>query len=131
MAAHGVARMTRVREVKIRTGGSTPGPSSGFFNPPYSFRTILDGASMPAPCSAKTYLGGPVYYIAALGTAIYALFGVYEYLTVPAFFLNSPLGYEVTFVPLVILFVIYFVARSVNKSRGVEFDKIFSQIPLE
>lgn len=48
MAAHGAERMSEVREVRIRVGGSSPGHNSDEFNPPYSFRTILDEASMPA-----------------------------------------------------------------------------------
>lgn len=80
---------------------------------------------------ANTYLSGPLYYIAAVGTIVYALYGVYSYLTVPAFFLNSTLGYEVTFVPIIVLFVIYFVAKALNLRRGVQFDKIFAQIPPE
>ncbi len=84
-----------------------------------------------ASAVANTYLGGIVYYIAAVGTIVYSLFGVYAYLTVPAFFLNSTLGYEVTFVPIIILFLIYFISRAVNLRRGVQFDKIFTQIPPE
>jgi amino acid transporter len=78
-----------------------------------------------------TYLAGPLYWLAAIGTIVYALYGVYTYLTVPAFFLNNNLGYEVTFVPIVVLFIIYFVARAVNRSRGVAFDQIFGSIPPE
>ncbi len=48
MAAHGARRLSRIDEVKIRVGGSTITPSSAFFDPPYSFRTILDEACMPA-----------------------------------------------------------------------------------
>ncbi len=80
---------------------------------------------------AHTYLAGPLYYLAAIGTIIYSLYGVYTYLTVPAFFLNNNLGYEVTFVPIVVLFIIYFVARAANLRKGVAFDKIFSTIPPE
>jgi amino acid transporter len=80
---------------------------------------------------AHTYLGGLLYYISAIGTIVYALFGVYEYLTVPAFFLNNNTGYEVTFIPIIILFIIYFVARAFNKSKGVAFDQIFGSIPPE
>jgi amino acid transporter len=80
---------------------------------------------------AHTYLGGPLYYLAAIGTIIYALYGVYTYLTVPAFFLNNNLGYEVTFVPIVVLFVIYFIARAANIRKGVAFDQIFGTIPPE
>lgn len=80
---------------------------------------------------AHTYLGGPLYWIAAIGTIVYALFGVYEYLTVPAFFLNNNTGYEVTFIPIIILFIIYFVARAINRSKGVAFDQVFGSIPPE
>jgi amino acid transporter len=80
---------------------------------------------------AHTYLASPLYYLAAIGTIVYALVGVYEFLTVPAFFLNNNLGYEVTFVPIVVLFIIYFVARAANLSKGVAFDQIFGSIPPE
>jgi glutamate:GABA antiporter len=80
---------------------------------------------------AHTYLGGPLYYIAAIGTILYSVYGVYLYLTIPAFFLNSTTGYEVTFIPIVVLFAIYFIARAVNKSKGVPFDQIFGSIPPE
>jgi glutamate:GABA antiporter len=80
---------------------------------------------------AHTYLGGPLYYIAAIGTILYSLYGVYLYLTIPAFFLNSTTGYEVTFIPIIVLFAIYFIARAINKSKGVPFDQIFGSIPPE
>ncbi len=48
MAAYGARRLSTIDEVKIRVGGTTIRPSSGVFTPPYSFRTILDEACMPA-----------------------------------------------------------------------------------
>ncbi len=48
MAAHGAKRLSKIDEVKIRVAGATMRPSSGFFTPPYSLRTILDEASLPA-----------------------------------------------------------------------------------
>lgn len=48
MAIVGAKRMSRLDAVKIRVGGATLKPSSGVFNPPYSFRTIIDEACMPA-----------------------------------------------------------------------------------
>lgn len=48
MAAHGTSKMTQLESVKIRVGGASLQPSSGLFNPPYSFRTILDEATMAA-----------------------------------------------------------------------------------
>src|SRR5438309_5903004 len=44
MAACGAKRLSWVREVKIRVGGVSTRPAPGPFNPPYSFRTILDEA---------------------------------------------------------------------------------------
>lgn len=88
-------------------------------------------ADFEASAINHTYLAGPLYWIAAIGTIIYALFGVYEFLTVPAFFLNNTLGYEVTFVPIIALFIIYFVARTANLRKGVAFDQIFGSIPPE
>jgi len=48
MAASGARKMSMISRVKIRVGGTASGPAGGFFNPPYSFRTILDEACMPA-----------------------------------------------------------------------------------
>ena len=48
MAAHGASRMSKVSRVSIRTGGGSPRPASSIFRPPYSFRTILDEACLPA-----------------------------------------------------------------------------------
>jgi lysine 6-dehydrogenase len=48
MASLGATRLSSVEEVKIRVGGASPRPSSGLFTPPYSFRTILDEACLPA-----------------------------------------------------------------------------------
>ena len=48
MAACGAIRLSHVREVKIRVGGATTRPAPGPLNPPYSFRTILDEACLPA-----------------------------------------------------------------------------------
>jgi amino acid transporter len=80
---------------------------------------------------ANSYLGGGLYYLAAIVTIIYSLYGVYTYLTAPAFLINNLLGYELTFVPIIILFIIYFVARWANLRKGVQFDKIFTAIPPE
>jgi saccharopine dehydrogenase-like NADP-dependent oxidoreductase len=48
MAAFGASRVSKLLAVKIRVGGGAARPSPGFFDPPYSFRTILDEASLPA-----------------------------------------------------------------------------------
>ncbi len=48
MAAFGAKRFSSIDTVKIRVGGASLRPSAGTFNPPYSFRTILDEARMPA-----------------------------------------------------------------------------------
>jgi saccharopine dehydrogenase-like NADP-dependent oxidoreductase len=48
MAIHGAQKMSKVSEVKIRVAGASPVSNLGGFKPPYSFRTILDEASMPA-----------------------------------------------------------------------------------
>ncbi len=34
-------------------------------------------------------------------------------------------------VPLIVLFLLYFVSREVNRRRGIQFDQIFAQIPPE
>ena len=48
MAAYGANKMSEISAVKIRVGGADNKPAPGFFNPPYSFRTIIDEACMPA-----------------------------------------------------------------------------------
>ncbi len=48
MAAIGGRRLSSISRVKIRVAGATLVPSPGGFNPPYSFRTIIDEACMPA-----------------------------------------------------------------------------------
>ncbi len=48
MATHGAGSLTRVSKVKIRVGGAAVQPVPGLFSPPYSFRTIIDEACMPA-----------------------------------------------------------------------------------
>jgi glutamate:GABA antiporter len=83
---------------------------------------------------ANSFLGGPIYIIAAVVTIGYILATFYEYVTVPAVYgaaANSVFGYETIFIPIVVLFVIYYVAKYVNQSRGVKFDLIFKEIPPE
>ncbi len=48
MAAHGAGSMTGVSRMKIRVAGAAVKPIPGSFSPPYSFRTIIDEACMPA-----------------------------------------------------------------------------------
>lgn len=82
---------------------------------------------------AKTYLGGGVYWFAAIFTVVYGLFTFYQYLTNPNVFgaAGSVLGYEYIFIPIVILFVIYYISKLINARRGVQFSKIFAEIPPE
>ncbi len=82
---------------------------------------------------SKTYLGGAVYWFAAIFTIVYGLFTFYQYLTNPAVFgaAGSVLGYEYIFIPIVLLFVIYYVSKFINARRGVQFAKIFAEIPPE
>ena len=82
---------------------------------------------------AKTYLGGGVYWFAAIFTIVYGLFTFYQYLTNPEVFgaAGSVLGYEYIFIPIVILFVIYYASKLINARRGVQFSKIFAEIPPE
>jgi amino acid transporter len=83
---------------------------------------------------AKSVLGGPLYIIAAVVTIGYALATFYEFVTVPTLF-PTPGGVvealELIFVPVAVLFAIYYIARYVNQSRGVKFDLIFKEIPPE
>jgi amino acid transporter len=82
---------------------------------------------------SKTYLGGPVYWFAAIFTIVYGLFTFYQYLTSPAVFAEagSTLGYEYIFIPIVALFAIYYISKLINARRGVQFSKIFAEIPPE
>jgi saccharopine dehydrogenase (NAD+, L-lysine-forming) len=48
MASLGARRLSKVSSVRIRVGGTTTGPARGGFNPPYSLRTIIDEACLPA-----------------------------------------------------------------------------------
>lgn len=82
---------------------------------------------------AKTYLGGGVYWFAAIFTVVYGLFTFYQYLTNSEVFgaAGSTLGYEYIFIPIVVLFVIYYVSKLINARRGVQFSKIFAEIPPE
>ncbi|HYB04142.1 MAG TPA: amino acid permease, partial [Nitrososphaerales archaeon] len=82
---------------------------------------------------SKTYLGGPLYWFAAIFTIVYGLYTFYQYLSSPAVFAEagSTLGYEYIFIPIVILFVIYYISKVINGRRGVQFSKIFAEIPPE
>ncbi len=64
MAAYGAKRFSNIDEVRIRVAGATIRPSSGFFTPPYSFRTILDEACMPA----VILRGGKILEVPGLST---------------------------------------------------------------
>ncbi|HXQ93163.1 MAG TPA: hypothetical protein VN739_09175, partial [Nitrososphaerales archaeon] len=66
-------------------------------------------------------------------TIVYGLFTFYQYLTNSAVFgaAGSVLGYEYIFIPIAILFVIYYVSKLINARRGVQFSKIFAEIPPE
>lgn len=82
---------------------------------------------------SKTYLGGGVYWFAAVFTIAYGLFTFYQYLTNPEIFAaaSSTLGYEYIFIPIIVLFIIYYVSKFINSRRGVQFSKIFAEIPPE
>jgi glutamate:GABA antiporter len=83
---------------------------------------------------AKSILGGPLYIIAAVVTIVYALATFVEYATNATLF-PTPGGtteaLELIFVPIIVLFVIYYIARAINSRRGVKFDLIFKEIPPE
>lgn len=81
---------------------------------------------------AKSILGGPLYVIAAVVTIVYSLATFVEYATNPIIFVSSHIeALELIFIPIAILFVIYYVARYINTRRGVKFDLIFKEIPPE
>ncbi len=76
---------------------------------------------------------GPIYILSAAVTVIYALATFLETFTDPAIFPVSSLGFgaELIFIPIAVLFVIYYISKIVNQSRGVKFDLIFKEIPPE
>ena len=81
---------------------------------------------------ANSFLGGPLYVIAAVVTIVYSVATFYQYVTVPAIFgFAGNFGLELIFVPIIVLFAIYYVARYINQRRGVKFDLIFKEIPPE
>jgi amino acid transporter len=81
---------------------------------------------------ANSWLGGWVYYLAAAVTIIYSLVIFYEYITVPVLFgFAGNEGLELIFVPIIVLFLIYYVSRAINARRGIHFDQIFKQLPPE
>ncbi len=95
----------------------------------YRFRRAADYKASPI---AKSYLGGPVYLLTAVVVVIYSIYTFYQYISVPAIFgFAGNLGLEVIFVPIILLFVIYYASYFINKSRGVDFANIFRQIPPE
>lgn len=62
MAAVGAARLSTISSVEIRVGGAALKPAGGSFNPPYSFRTIIDEACLPA----ATLRGGEMEMVPGL-----------------------------------------------------------------
>ncbi|MDA4129981.1 MAG: amino acid permease [Thaumarchaeota archaeon] len=86
-----------------------------------------------ASAIAKSNLGGGVYWFAAIFTVVYGLFTFYQYLTNPLVFASagSLLGYEYIFIPIIILFLIYYVSKTINARKGVQFSMIFAEIPPE
>jgi len=81
---------------------------------------------------AKSYLGGPVYLIAAVVTVLYSLYTFYQFISVPAIFGSAGTeGLETIFVPIILLFAFYFVSRFIGTRKGADFKLIFSQIPPE
>jgi amino acid transporter len=95
----------------------------------YRFKYVNE---FKASAVANSYLGGPLYLIAAVVTIVYSIATFYAYVTVPAIFgFASTEGLELIFVPIIILFVIFYAAKLINSRKGVAFDKIFSEIPPE
>ncbi|HKW03743.1 MAG TPA: amino acid permease [Nitrososphaerales archaeon] len=89
-------------------------------------------AQFKASSLSNSYLGGPLYVIAAVITIIYSIATFVEYIITPAIFPTSLTeGLELIFIPIAILFVIYYVSRAINASRGVKFNLIFKEIPPE
>jgi amino acid transporter len=95
----------------------------------YRIRKSKEFEASPLKNSA---LGGALYWLSAILTIVYSLVVFYEYVTVPALFgFAGAFGLELIFVPIAVLFAIYFVSRFVNQKRGVNFAQIFKEIPPE
>jgi amino acid transporter len=95
----------------------------------YRYKWAKEYAASPI---AKSYLGGPVYLIAAVVTIIYSLYTFYQYVSVPAIFgFAGTEGLEVIFIPIILLFAFYYVSRYIGTRKGANFKLIFSQIPPE
>ncbi|MEM0272783.1 MAG: amino acid permease [Thermoprotei archaeon] len=79
-----------------------------------------------------TVFGGPLYWIVAGGTVIYALVTFYSYVTTPAIFgFAGTEGLELIFIPIIVLFALFYVSKWINKRRGVPVDLIFKELPPE
>jgi amino acid transporter len=89
-------------------------------------------AQFKASPVANTFLGGPLYYIAAIVTVAYSLFGFYQYVSVPALLgYAGTEGLELIIVPIVILFLLFYISKVLNKRRGIDFDLAFKDLPPE
>ena len=85
-----------------------------------------------ASAVANTYMGGALYYVTAIAIIVFSLYGFYQFVTIPVMFgYAGTEGLELIFAPLIILFILYYVSRFINKRRGVMVDLIFKQIPPE
>ncbi|AKA72929.1 amino acid permease [Saccharolobus solfataricus] len=68
--------------------------------------------------------------IAAL-SIIYLIYTFYQYLTVPAIGADSIVGYGILAGSIVILFIIFYVAKFIRARQGIDFNLIFKEIPPE
>ncbi len=85
--------------------------------------------SSPVP---STPFGGPLYWIVAAGTVVYALVTFYSYVTTPAIFgFAGREGLELIFIPIIVLFGLFYLSKWINKKRGVPVDLIFKELPPE
>ncbi len=59
-------------------------------------------AEYKSPAIANSYLGGVLYYLAAIMTIVYSLAMLYEYITVPPIFgSGGTVGLELTYIPII------------------------------
>jgi len=80
----------------------------------------------------NTYLGGPLYYVTAIVVIVFSLASFYQFVTIPQMFgYAGTEGLELIFGPIIILFILYYISKYINKRRGVPVDLIFKQIPPE
>jgi amino acid transporter len=77
---------------------------------------------------------GKLLVVSGAVTVVYSAFSLYQYVTDPALGVAGPyqnIAAEIGIGSMVILFVVFYVAKLWNQKRGVPFDVIFKELPPE